>query len=75
MEKYYITFTVFDTDVEKRKLAVECDMLSDALDVGSDVYSFDGVCRVRIRKCDKPTNRVVISEKEYWNYSWLQKKQ
>ena len=76
MSNLYVTFFVFDTISSGRKLAVECKDLEKAKEVASDVYGFDGVKNVRLRRCGKPKkDRKVLSYNQYWKYStWLYSK-
>lgn len=73
MSNLYVTFFVYDTITNGRKLSVECKDMNQAREVASDVYSFDGVKNVRLRRCGKPRNdRKVLSYNQYWNYpTWL----
>ena len=69
--KIYVTFAVPHLFQEDEKFAVKCNSVDDARKVGEDAYSLDGIKNIRLRKCDKPRNRVVIQYDDYWKYEWF----
>lgn len=68
MKTIYVTFTVPHLFQEDEKVAVMCENMDDAREVGQDAYSIDGIKNVRIRKCGKPRNRLIMSYDNYWEY-------
>lgn len=68
MKTIYVTFTVPHLFQEDEKFAVACKDMDDAREVGQDACSLDGIKNVRIRKCGKPRNRVIMSYDNYWEY-------
>ena len=68
----FITFSVPHLFQSDEKFAVRCKNMNEATEVGSDVYSFDGVKNVRLRKCGEPRNRIIMSYNDYWKYNeWM----
>lgn len=68
MKKIYVTFAVPHLLQEDEKFAVRCDDMKQAREVGLCAYSLDGIKNVRIRKCGKPRNRMIMSYDDYWEY-------
>ena len=68
MKKIYVTFAVPHLFQQDEKFAVKCDDMEQAREVGQDAYSLVGIKNVRIRKCGKPLNRVIMSYDNYWEY-------
>lgn len=68
MKKVYVTFAVPHLFQSDEKFAVKCENMDDAREVAQDAYSLDGIKNVRIRKCGKPCNRLIMSYDNYWEY-------
>ena len=68
MKKVYVTFAVPHLFQSDEKFAVKCENMDDAREVAQDAYSLDGIKNVRIRKCGKPRNRLIMSYDNYWEY-------
>ena len=64
----FVTFSVPHLFQSDEKFAVRCKDMDDAREVGQDAYSLDGIKNVRIRKCGKPCNRLIMSYDNYWEY-------
>ena len=72
MKNIYVTFALSNIFMRNaKKIAVTCENMDDAREVGQDAYSLDGIKNVRIRKCGKPTSdRLFITYDEYFKYTW-----
>ena len=68
MKEIYVTFAVPHLFQSDEKFAVKCENMDDAREVARDAYSLDGIKNVRIRKCGKPRNRLIMSYDNYWEY-------
>ena len=68
----FVTFSVPHLFQSDEKFAVRCKNMDAAREVMRDAYSLDGIKNVRIRKCGKPRNRLIMSYDNYWEYDeWL----
>lgn len=68
MKTIYVTFAVPHLFQEDERFAVKCENMDDAREVAQDAYSLDCIKNVRIRKCGKPRNRLIMSYDNYWEY-------
>ena len=68
MKAVYVTFTICTVFrfMEDKKYAVCCNNMDDAREVAQDACSLIATSNVRIRKCGKPRNRIIIDCNEYW---------
>lgn len=64
----FVTFSVPHLFQADEKFVVSCENMDDAREVGQDANSLDGIKNVRIRKCGKPRNRLIMSYDDYWEY-------
>ena len=71
-KKLYVTFFVREEFCNKKRLAVECNNMAEVNNVAYDCNSLAYTGNIRLRKCGKPSNRKILSVKDYFNYKiWL----
>ena len=65
----FITFSVPHLFQQDEKFAVRCNDMEQAKEIASDAHSLDGIKNIRIRKCSRPSNRLILGYNDYWNYA------
>lgn len=67
--KFYVTFYVWEDPYNKKKIAVECENDEQVHKCAYDIDSLNGTGNIRLRKCNRPSGRQIISYKDYWRYN------
>ena len=66
----YVTFYTEPTFGDNgNRFAVCCNGMEKAMEVAHDANSLIGVKNIRLRKCGKPSERIILSYDDYFRYS------